>query len=212
MLKRVGVLKVKRPGNESCELLCYVFDETIGQTEEMLLISLSAIIIDAKINILYHMKESNRDECKDLRFWPNNKTFEEICNDVSMEKKIQSAIQLHEKIQPRGMYLSSEEYEEVKVGHLITLVEEVYMTEIQLRRIVDRNAQEGSEQQSDGDERMVKDGENISKFSKEAMKLGDDVYAHTGKAPIILRKVYALYDYSVGEDRVFPVKNGAPRI
>ena len=204
-------MKIKRLGNESCELLCYVFDETIGQTEEMLLISLSAII-DAKINILYHMKESNKSECKDLRFWPNGKTFEEICNDVSMKKKIQSVIRHHEKIQPRGMYLSSEEYEEVEVEHLITLVEEVYMTEIQLRRIVDRNAQEGSEQQSDGDERMIKDGENISKFSKEAMTLGDDVYAHTGKAPIILRKVYELYDYYVGEDRVFPVKNGAPRI
>ena len=59
MLKKVGTLKIKRPGNESCELLCYVFDEIIGQTEEMLLISLSAII-DAKINILYHMKESNK--------------------------------------------------------------------------------------------------------------------------------------------------------
>ena len=211
MLQKVGVLKIKRPGNESCELLCYVFDEAIGQTEEMLLISLSAII-DAKINILYHMKESNRNACKDLRFWPNNKTFEEICNDVSMEKKIQSVIKHHEKIQSRDMYLSSNEYEEVEVEHLITLVEEMYMTEIQLRRIVDRNAQEGSEQQSDGDERMVKDGENISKFSKEAMTLGDDVYAHEGKAPIILRKVYALYDYYVGEDRVFPVKNGAPRI
>ena len=211
MLQKVGVLKIKRPGNESCELLCYVFDEAIGQTEEMLLISLSAII-DAKINILYHMKESNRRACKDLRFWPNDKTFEEICNDVSMEKNIQSVIQHHEKIQPRDVYLSSEEFEEVEIEHLITLVEDVYMTEIQLRRIVDRNAQEGSEQQSDGDERMVKDGENISKFSKEAMTLGDDVYAHTGKAPIILRKVYALYDYYVGEDRVFPVKNGAPRI
>jgi hypothetical protein len=44
------------------------------------------------------------------------------------------------------------------------------------------------------------------------MTLGDDVYAQTGKAPIILRKVYALYDYYVGEDRVLPVKNGAPRI
>ena len=184
MLQKVGVLKIKRPGNESCELLCYVFDEAIGQTEEMLLISLSAII-DAKINILYHMKESNRNACKDLRFWPNNKTFEEICNDVSMEKKIHSVIQHHGRIQSRDMYLSSKEYEEVEVEHLITLVEEVYMTEIQLRRIVDRNAQEGSEQQSDGDERMVKDGENISKFSKEAMTLGDDVYAHTGKAPII---------------------------
>ena len=75
MLQKVGVLKIKRPGNESCELLCYVFDEAIGQTEEMLLISLSAII-DAKINILYHMKESNKNACKDLRFWPNDKTFE----------------------------------------------------------------------------------------------------------------------------------------
>ena len=158
MLQKVGVLKIKRPGNVSCELLCYVFDETIGQTEEMLLISLSAII-DAKINILYHMKESNKSECKDLRFWPNDKTFEEICNDVSMEKKIQSVIRHHEKIQPRDVYLSSEEYEEVEIEHLITVVEDVYMTEIQLRRIVDRNAEEGSEQQSDGDERMVKDGE-----------------------------------------------------
>jgi hypothetical protein len=40
------------------------------------------------------------------------------------------------------------------------------MTEIQLRRIVDRTAQEADEQQSDGDERMTKDGDNISKFSK----------------------------------------------
>jgi len=182
MLQKVGVLKIKRQGNESCDLLCYVFDQAIGQTEEMLLISLSAII-DAKINILYHMKESNRRACKDLRFWPNDKTFEEICNDVSMERKIQSVIQHHEKIQPRDVYLSSEEYEEVEVEHLITLVEDVYMTEIQLRRIVDRNALEGSEQQSDGDERMVKDGVNISKFSKEAMTLGDDVMPTRAKHP-----------------------------
>ena len=46
------------------------------------------------------------------------------------------------------------------------VVEEVYMTEIQLRRIVDRTAKE---QQSDGDETMTKNGKVISKFSKEAM-------------------------------------------
>jgi hypothetical protein len=51
MLKKIGILKIKRPDNENCELLCYVFNEVVGQTEEMLLISLSAII-DAKINIL----------------------------------------------------------------------------------------------------------------------------------------------------------------
>jgi hypothetical protein len=91
-------------------------------------------------------------------------------------------------------------------------MEQAYMTEIQLRRIVDRNAQEGIDQQSDGDERMNKDGESISKFSKEAMTLGEDVYAKEGKAPEVLQKVYLLYDYYVGKDRVFPTKNGAPRI
>jgi hypothetical protein len=71
MLKEIGILKIKRPDNENCELMCYVFNEVVGQTEEMLLISLSAII-DAKINILYHMKESNKDACRNLQFWPNN--------------------------------------------------------------------------------------------------------------------------------------------
>ena len=45
------------------------------------------------------------------------------------------------------------------------------MTEIQLRRIVDRTAKE---QQSDGDETMTKNGKVISKFSKEAMNIGED--------------------------------------
>jgi hypothetical protein len=34
---------------------------------------------------------------------------------------------------------------------------------------------------------MVKDGHNISKFSKEAMTLGDDVYTCTGKESEILQ-------------------------
>ena len=55
-----------------------------------------------------------------------------------------------------------------------------------------RTAQEAGEQQSDGDERMDKDGENISKFSKEAMTLGDDVYDVSSNAQIILRK-YTYY-------------------
>ncbi len=46
------------------------------------------------------------------------------------------------------------------------------MTEIQLRRIVDRTSQEEGKQLSDDDEVMTKDGVTISKFSKEAMGLG----------------------------------------
>jgi hypothetical protein len=65
MLTKAGLLKIKRPNNECCEIMCYVFNEVVGQTEEMLLISLSAII-DANINILYHMKESNKNTCQDL--------------------------------------------------------------------------------------------------------------------------------------------------
>ncbi len=77
-----------------------------------------------------------------------------------------------------------------------------------MRRIVDRTAQEAIEQQRDRDERMVKDGEDISKFSKEAMKLGDDVYETSNGASIILKKAYLLYDKYVGEDKVFAIKNG----
>ncbi len=83
-----------------------------------------------------------------------------------------------------------------------TVIEEAYMTEIQLRRIIDRTPSDAGDQQSDGDERMIKDGKDISKFSKEAMTLGDDVYELDGIAPIILKKVYLLYDRYVGEDGI----------
>ncbi len=86
------------------------------------------------------------------------------------------------------------------------------MTEIQLKRIVDRTNQEQGNQLSDGDEIMIKDGKSISKFSKEAMGPGKEVYADEGNAPTILKKVYILYDKYVGPDSVFPVSNGAPRI
>ncbi len=44
------------------------------------------------------------------------------------------------------------------------------------------------------------------------MGLGKDVYDEEGTAPIVLKKVYILYDKYVGPDSVFPVSNGAPRI
>ena len=51
------------------------------------------------------------------------------------------------------------------------------MTEIRLKRIVDRTNQEQGYQLSDGDEIMIKDGVSISEFSKETMGLGREVYA-----------------------------------
>jgi hypothetical protein len=47
------------------------------------------------------------------------------------------------------------------------VVEEVYMTEIQLRRIVDRTSKEQQAHQSDGDETMTKNGKTISQGSHE---------------------------------------------
>jgi hypothetical protein len=77
-----------------------------------------------------------------------------------------------------------------------------------LRRIVDRTAKEQQAHQFDGDETMTKNGQTISKFSKEAMNIGDEVYEHE----VILRKVYLVYDKWVGNESVFPLSNGAPKI
>lgn len=68
LLNKIGILRIKQPQDNYCDL-CYVFNEVIGQTEEMLLISMSAII-QAKVNILHHMGKSNQEECDDLQFWP----------------------------------------------------------------------------------------------------------------------------------------------
>ena len=112
------------------------------------------------------------------------------------------------KINPGDLYLSSDNYEEVQKDQLVnllinhietgtTVIEEAYMTEIQLRRIIDRTSSDTGDKQSDGDERMTKDGEDISKFSKEAMTMSDDVYELDDIVPIILKKVYLLYDRAV---------------
>jgi hypothetical protein len=44
------------------------------------------------------------------------------------------------------------------------------------------------------------------------MGLGKDVYEEEEVAPIILKRIYILYDKYVGKYSVFPVSNGAPRI
>ena len=108
LLSKVGILRIKQPQNRHCDLLCYVFNDVIGQTEEMLLISMSAII-QAKINILHHMGKSNKDECDDLQFWPNNKSFDEVCEDVLISDEVHKVLKHKGDIHPRDMYLSSDE-------------------------------------------------------------------------------------------------------
>jgi hypothetical protein len=103
------------------------------------------------------MGKSNKDECTDLQFWLDNKTFDEVCMNVAVSDEVQKVLRRKGSVHPRDEYLSADEFEEVEgkelinllIGHIetgTTIIEEAYMTEIQLRRIVDRTAQEASEQ------------------------------------------------------------------
>ena len=75
------------------------------------------------------MKESNKDACRNLKFWPNNKSFEEVYNDVSMEREMQEIVNKHKGYHPRDIYLSSDEFEEVEKERHIVVMEQAYMTE-----------------------------------------------------------------------------------
>ena len=79
------------------------------------------------------------------------------------------------------------------------------MTEIQLKNIVDRLGKE-TVTGTDGDEFTIKDGIKVSKFSKEAMEIGLDV------SEGIKARVHEQFTSYVGEDSVFPTKNGSPKI
>ncbi len=71
-LQKAGVLKVIKPDNRILKLLCYVFDEPVGNTELLLLISMSAIN-KAKTDVQYHIEHSCEGRCKPLRFVNGNK-------------------------------------------------------------------------------------------------------------------------------------------
>ena len=79
-----------------------------------------------------------------------------------------------------------------------------YMTEIQLQAIVN---QQGIESSGSSDlDMMLVDGVRVSKWSLEAMEYGPPV-----PPPLKIQVTDWLKTY-VGEDKVFPTKNGAPRI
>ena len=69
------------------------------------------------------------------------------------------------------------------------------MTEIQLK-----------DTKTDGDETMVHTGVVISKFSCEALGLGEHVN------DTIKNKIHRLFKQWAGDDSVFPTKNGSPKI
>jgi hypothetical protein len=83
---------------------------------------------------------------------------------------------------------------------------EAFMSEIQLRGIVDKMAREASSQGTNRGEVMSKNGAVNSKFSRDALEIGTAVGA------VILDKVRKVFDLNWGDDAVFRVRNGAPKI
>ncbi len=191
----------------------------------MILLGLQTVM-QVGTNVLAHMQDSVNGNCTVLKFWPKGVSFDEALKDITVDDNIKRIFkQRKSKYPTRDIYMSTDEYDHEVTGQNMvnlainhielgnTVVEEAYyMTEIQLRRVVERTAKDEVGQLSDGDEIMVKDGERISKFSKQDMGLGKDVYAEDGGAPLILKNIYLIYDKYVGQESVFPLKNGAPRI
>jgi hypothetical protein len=108
-----------------------------------------------------------------------------------------------ENITPGDIHRNSENY---RVTTLFDGQDNIaLMTEIQLKNIVDRLGKE-TVSGTDGDEFTIKDGIKVSKFSKEAMEIGFDV------SEGIKARVHEQFTSYVGEDSVFPTKNGSPKI
>ena len=108
---------------------------------------------------------------------------------------------------PTFVYAETPEEHEVLMSEFsCDETEAILMSEIQIRTILDRVQASKADQGTDGAATMEQAGQTISKFSREAMVLGDQV------GPEMMRKIHAVYDAHVGQDKVFPTKNGPPKI
>ncbi len=146
------------------------------------------------IDINYHIDESFEGIPSPLQFKQGPKHSKVMHGRVECyEYRVKK-----EDVSPCDIYRNSDNYRST------TLYDEqdnkVLMTEIQLKNIVDRLGG------TDGDEFTIKDGIKVSKFSKEAMEIGFDV------SESLKTKVYEQFTAYVGEDSVFPTKNGTPKI
>jgi hypothetical protein len=183
----VGIVQLAAPGGKSKEdLMLRLRLPYLGPTEKILLLSLQSVI-EASINITHHMNMSIKGQCGPLMFWPDNKSLDyQICKDITAidlkptllrrsRQHIHETLDFNESDGPMEWEELDKEEELVNVAIQLLevpdmIIEEVYMTEIQLRRIVDRTAKEQQAHQSDGDDTMTKNAQTISKFSKEAKR------------------------------------------
>jgi hypothetical protein len=67
-ITEAGVLTHVTPQKKYVKFLCYVFDTPVGNAQEILLLGLSTILVDANIDIRYHMSFSAQGISKMIRF------------------------------------------------------------------------------------------------------------------------------------------------
>ena len=147
----------------------------------------------SKIDINFHIDESFENRSAPLKFKDKpSRGDETYCRAETYYYK-----QSKDDLTPCEIYRNTTLYD--KLDNI------VLMTEIQLKNIVDRMGKE-STTGTDGDEFTIKDGIKVSKFSKEAMEIGFDVGEE------LKRYVYDQFTSYVGDDSVFPTKNGSPKI
>ncbi len=127
-LNMVGIVQLRTPEGRVKRIQCYVFDSPLGPTQ-ILLLSLQSVI-EASINIMHHMDLSVKGKRGPLRFWPDNKSLEQILDFAEIEE----CSEWEQMSEEQDLVNLAIQY--VEAADLV--VEEVYMTEIQLRRIVDR--------------------------------------------------------------------------
>ncbi len=149
ILNRVGIVQLRTPEGRVKQIQCYVFDSPLGPTQKILLLSFQSVI-EASINIIHHMDLSVKGKRGPLRFWPDNKTLEQICRDIS-SIDLKPTLHRRMKQQEREIF-DFDEVEECSEWEQMTeeqdlvnlaiqyieaadlVVEEVYMTEIHIYR------------------------------------------------------------------------------
>ena len=196
-ITKAGILTHVTAQRKLVKFLCYVFDTPIGNTQEMLLLGLKTIV-EANIDIRYHMKSSAEGVTRMIRF----------CNEEIKAKENPHRVEiLFYKVvneDPQGNESAVDRYRRTTIYD--NYENDIFMTEIQLKNIVERLQGEEKDTKTDGDETMVKGGVTISKFSFDALSLGPDV-----KDPI-KSKIRLRFQQWSGDDSVFPTKNGSPKI
>jgi hypothetical protein len=179
------------------KFLCYVFDTPVGNAQEILLLGLSTIV-DANIDIRYHMNFSVQGISKMIRFLDEEPAQSLVLHTVDPSHDAPQEDVITGKETASELYEETSSYDECLFPSL--------MTEIQLKNIMDCCQSEKKDTKTYGDETMVHNGVVISKFSCEALGLGEHV------TNTIKHKIYKRFKQWAGDDSVFPTKNGSPKI